>query len=97
MHGMTSSVPELDPRATSVEITNDELTVVLMDGRRLAVPLSWFPRLRGASNDQRRNYELLGGGSGIRWPELDEDLSVAGLLRGVRAPGGETRAGADGK
>ncbi|MEZ4333074.1 MAG: DUF2442 domain-containing protein [Myxococcota bacterium] len=94
---MTSSAPELDPRATSVEITNDELVVVLMDGRRLSVPLSWFPRLRDASRDQRRNYELLGGGSGIRWPGLDEDLSVAGLLRGVRAPGGGARGGTDGK
>jgi hypothetical protein len=87
---MTSSAAELHPRVTAVDVTDDELTVVFTDGRRLAVPLSWFPRLRNASASQRANFELLGRGSGIRWPELDEDLSVEGLLRGIRAPGGGT-------
>ena len=82
------SAPGLDPRAVEVEITEDELTVVLLVGRRLSVPLIWFPKLRKASPKQRSNFELLGGGIGIHWPDIDEDLSVQGLFRGVRAPGG---------
>lgn len=84
---MTSSALSLDPRAVGVEISDDALTVVLMDGRRLSVPLMGFPRLLTASPKERANFELLGRGIGIHWPEIDEDLSVQGLLRGVRAPG----------
>ena len=62
---MTSSTPSLDPRAVEVKFPDDELTVVLMDGRRLSVPLIWFPRLFTASLKQRSNFELLGGGIGI--------------------------------
>ena len=82
---MSSSLPSADARAETVQITEDELVVVLTDGRRIASPLAWFPRLQRASGAQRENYELLGDGAGIRWPEVDEDLSVAGLLRGVRS------------
>jgi Protein of unknown function (DUF2442) len=85
---MTYSFPGLDLRAAEVEISDDELTVVLTDGRRLSVPLTWFPRLLRATLKERSNYELLGGGIGIHWPDIDEDLSVEGLFRGVRAPGG---------
>ncbi len=85
---MSSSAAEHLPRATHVDCSNDELTVSLEDGRRLSVPLSWFPRLLDASPTERNNFELLGGGLGIHWPDLDEDLSIEGLLRGVRAPRG---------
>ena len=84
---MTSSFRSLRTRAVEVSVSEDELIVVLADGRRLSVPLVWFPRLKRATPKQRSNFEILGGGIGIRWPEIDEDLSVDGLLRGVRAPG----------
>lgn len=83
---MNSSVPNTDPRAERVEIDQDALVVDLADGRRIAVPLAWFPRLLHATEEQRRNWELLGAGEGIHWPDIDEDISVAGLLRGTPAP-----------
>ncbi|HEU4429129.1 MAG TPA: DUF2442 domain-containing protein [Myxococcota bacterium] len=66
-----------------MRVTADELIVVLHDGRRLSVPLDWFPRLQRASEGQRNQFELLGGGLGIHWPALDEDLSVRGVLLGI--------------
>lgn len=81
---MSTSAVEVHPLAQGVEFTHDDLVVSLMDGRRVIVPLVWFPRLTNATAEQLRHYELLGGGEGIYWPELDEDLSVAGLLRGSR-------------
>jgi len=81
--GMSSSLPSADPRAKEVSISDDELSVLLADGRRISVPLVWFPRLLHATPAQRSNYQLLGEGQGIHWPEVDEDLSVAGLLRGT--------------
>ncbi len=83
---MTSRTVRLAPRAVEVDISEDELTVLLADGRRLSVPLAWFPRLQRTTPNGRSNFELLGGGIGIHWPDIDEDLSVQGLLRGVRAP-----------
>jgi hypothetical protein len=83
---MSSSVVEVDPRAQDVDVTEDELTVSLADGRRVSVPLAWFPRLLHASPAQRSNWQLLGDGVGIHWPDVDEDLSVAGILRGSPAP-----------
>ncbi|HTR38031.1 MAG TPA: DUF2442 domain-containing protein [Bryobacteraceae bacterium] len=80
---MNSSVVEIRPKAREVSISDDELMVLLADGRTISVPLVWFPRLRHASSGQRQNFELLGDGEGIHWPDLDEDLSVAGLLRGT--------------
>ena len=80
---MSSSLPSVDPRAKEVSISEDELSVLLADGRRISVPLVWFPRLLRATPAQRSNYQLLGEGQGIHWPEIDEDLSVAGLLRGT--------------
>lgn len=80
---MSSSLPNVDPRAKEVTVTEDELIVVLADGRRVAVPLAWFPRLLRATPDQRGNFEILGDGVGVHWPDVDEDLSVAGLLRGT--------------
>jgi hypothetical protein len=68
-------------------VDDRDLHVELEDGRRIAVPLSWFPRLLAATAEQRSRFELLGDGEGIHWPDVDEDLSVAGLLRGTAAPG----------
>lgn len=82
---MSSSATDRAPRAVGVECSCEDLTVVLADGRRLSVPLSWFPRLQDAPPESRVKFELLGGGVGIHWPGLDEDLSIEGLLRGVRA------------
>lgn len=83
---MSSSLVEVNPRAREVSVSEDELTVSLADGRRISVPLAWFPRLLHASPAQRSNWELLGDGEGIHWPDVDEDLSVAGILRGTPAP-----------
>ena len=70
----------LDPTATDVEISDALLHVALADGRELAVPLVWFPRLRDTTPEQRRHWRLIGRGAGIHWPDLDEDVSVRGLL-----------------
>jgi hypothetical protein len=80
---MSSSLPSIDARAKEISFTEDELVVLLADGRRISVPLTWFPRLLRATAAQRENFELLGDGVGIHWPDIDEDLSVAGLLRGT--------------
>jgi hypothetical protein len=82
---MSSSVVETNPLALDIQVTNDELIVALADGRRISVPLAWFPRLLHATPQQRSKWELLGNGQGIHWPEVDEDLSVEGLLAGRRA------------
>jgi len=81
---MTSSSVEAKPLAREVSFTETELIVSLVDGRRLAVPLVWYPRLARASRAQLGRWEILGRGEGIRWPDLDEDLSVAGMMRGDR-------------
>ena len=75
-----------DERVAEVEITDDELTVRLMDGRTISVPLVWYPRLSNATPEQRKNWQIIGGGYGIHWEEIDEDLSTEGLLRGAPAP-----------
>jgi hypothetical protein len=72
---------ELDATAIDLSTDDSSLRVVLADGRELAVPLEWFPRLRDATPEQRRNWRFIGRGQGIHWPDVDEDISVAGLLR----------------
>ena len=84
---MSTSPIERRALARSVVVSDDELTVHLADGRAISVPLVWFPRLVNASPTARSNWELLGDGDGIHWPEADEDLSVEGLLAGNRARG----------
>jgi hypothetical protein len=79
---MSTLAVEIHPLAQNVEFTDDDLIVSLVDGRKVTVPLVWFPRLSRATKTQLENYELLGDGEGIHWPEIDEDMSVAGLLRG---------------
>lgn len=83
---MNTSTLETTARAREVVVSDTELIVHLKDGRSVSVPLTWFPRLLEATVEQRANFELLGDGEGIHWPDADEDLSVAGILRGVRAP-----------
>jgi hypothetical protein len=73
-----------DPRALHVAVRRGYLVVDLVDGRQVRVPVSWFPRLAQATQTQREEWELLDEGRGIRWPAIDEDLSVAGLLHGRR-------------
>ena len=70
------------PTATVVVVTEDTLTVDLSDGRTLSVPLGWYPRLLYGSAAERQRWQLIGQGVGIHWPELDEDISVEGLLAG---------------
>jgi hypothetical protein len=84
---MTSSAqsPDADIRVREVAVNEDELTVRLMDGRTLSVPVAWYPRLAEATPDQRADWQIAGGGYGIHWPQIDEDLSTEGLLRGARA------------
>lgn len=89
---MSTSGPSVDPRAVEVSVGEDELSVSLADGRRVSVPLAWFPRLLHASPEARQDWRLVGDGEGIHWPQIDEDLSVAGLLRGTAAPGSSKRA-----
>jgi hypothetical protein len=78
---MPTSAIKPDATAVDVQVTDDRIIVVLADGRELAAPLAWFPRLVDATSDQRRNWRLIGRGHGIHWPDVDEDISVASLLK----------------
>lgn len=69
-----------DPTAIDVEVSDAALRIVLSDGRELTAPLAWFPRLRDATVEQRRNWEPIGRGHGLHWPDVDEDISVRMLL-----------------
>jgi Protein of unknown function (DUF2442) len=84
------SISEVKPgeRVKDVRFTDDVLTVDLLDGRTISVPLVWYPRLLAATPQQRANWRVAGGRSGIHWPDVDEDLSTEGLLRGAPAPRG---------
>jgi len=82
---MSTLVTERDVFAESVQFSEDSMTVRLDDGRSLSVPLAWYPRLLDGTEAERRSYELIGQGEGIHWPELDEDISVEGLLAGRRS------------
>lgn len=87
---MSSSVIEVRPAlAHTVEVTDEALVVDLTDGRTLSVPLAWYPRLAYGTPTQRSKWRLIGRGVGIHWPELDEDISVEGLLAGQ--PSGESQ------
>jgi hypothetical protein len=78
---MPISAVKLDASAVDVRLSNEHVLVVLADGRELAAPLAWFPRLAEATDEQRRNWRLIGRGHGIHWPDEDEDISVESLLR----------------
>lgn len=88
---MTSSALESEtPVATAVTVTEDTLNVDLSDGRSIAVPLAWYPRLLHATQVERNQWRLIGKGHGIHWEDIDEDISVEGLLAGKHS--GESRA-----
>jgi hypothetical protein len=87
-----SSAPSSDERVLDVQFTDDAFSVSLRDGRVITVPLVWYPRLLDATDAQRKNWKIAGGGYGIHWPEIDEDLSTEGLLRGAPAPRAPVRA-----
>lgn len=87
---MTTSTIEVQiPNVEDVTVTEDTLTAELADGRTISIPLAWYPRLVNATPEERDNWELLGDGQGIRWPDLDEDISTEGLIAG--RPSGESQ------
>lgn len=83
---MTISAKITDERVLDARCNEHNLIVDLMDGRTISVPLAWYPRLFHATPEARAVWEVCGGGFGIHWPEIDEDLSTEGLLRGAPAP-----------
>ena len=83
---MSTSDPRPGEQVKDVRVSDDTLTVDLLDGRTIAVPLAWYPRLLHGTSEQLRNWKRCGSGYGIHWPDLDEDLSTEGLLRGAPAP-----------
>ena len=86
---ITSTIEAQIPEAENVMITEDTLMAELSDGRTISVPLAWYPRLVHATQEERNNWELIGEGQGIHWPDLDEDLSVEGMIAG--RPSGESQ------
>jgi hypothetical protein len=84
---MTTSEPKAGERITGVRVDDDALTIDLLDGRTLTVPLAWYPRLLHATRSQRSRWEIIGGGYVVHWPDVDEHLSAQGLLAGAPAPG----------
>jgi Protein of unknown function (DUF2442) len=90
---MNTSEGRPGERVRDVRFTEDVLIVDLLDGRTISVPLVWFPRLLSATPEQRANWRVAGGGFGIHWPDVDEDLSTEGLLRGAPAPRGSAPTG----
>lgn len=82
---MSTLTLEQDPVAVNVEVTGDKFIVDLADGRSLVVPLSWYPRLLHGVETERRNWQLLGDGYAIEWPDLDEHIGVDGLVAGRRS------------
>src|SRR5437867_5938462 len=75
-----------NPRAIGLTFKSEYMIVQLEDGREIAIPLAWYPRLANASSAERKKFQWIGKGTGIHWPKLDEDLSVEGLLSGQKSP-----------
>jgi hypothetical protein len=86
----TSRIEIMVPDAVGVEVTDDTLTVELSDGRAISVPLAWYPRLQHGTPEERGHWRLIGKGQGVHWEDLDEDISVEGLLAGRQS--GESQA-----
>lgn len=83
---MNIAVRATEPKLLSVQISEDEITAFLVDGRTISVPLAWSWRLSEATSEQRLYFEIIGDGIGIHWPDIDEDISVEGMLFGFPAP-----------
>lgn len=83
MNSLETEIQE--PKAKSIKISDDSLSVDLFDGRTIIVPLLWYPRLWHGSNEERNNFELIDEGSIIHWPDLDEDLSLSGIVAGRKS------------
>jgi len=83
---MSTAANIVEPRVMSMDVTDDEIIAHLVDGRTISVPLVWSWRLAEATPEQRQHWEILGDGHGIRWPDIDEDISVEGMLHGSPAP-----------
>ena len=81
-----STLTDVRPRISGVSVSANAITVCLVDGRKVSVPLDWSWRLAGATPAPRKNFEIIGKGVGIHWPDIDEDLSIEGMLRGARVP-----------
>lgn len=82
---MNIAVQQTEPRLLDVHVTDDEIVVFLADGRTVKVPLAWSWRLAEASEKARQNFRIIGDGLGIHWPDVDEDISVDGILGGIPA------------
>ena len=80
-----STVANVEARIQSVSVTDDMISAQLVDGRMISVPLAWSWRLSEATPEQRSKFEIIGSGSGIHWPDIDEDISVEGMLHGIPA------------
>lgn len=80
-----STVLKADPRITTIRVTDESIVAELADGRTIGVPLAWSWRLAEATPEQRANWRLTGSGEGVHWPDIDEDISVRGMLDGVPA------------
>ena len=85
-----STAPNVNPRIQSVSVSDDLISAQLLDGRTISVPLAWSWRLSEATLEQRSRFEIIGSGSGIHWPDIDEDISVEGMLHGI--PAGRPRS-----
>jgi hypothetical protein len=83
---MNTAVKLQEVRIKDIYITEDTITAYLVDGRMISVPLAWSWRLSEATPEQRSHYEIIGDGQGVRWPDIDEDISAEGMLYGVPAP-----------
>lgn len=90
---MSIAINVTEPRALGIEITENEIIAHLVDGRTISVPLAWSWRLSEATAEQRQNFEIIGDGQGIHWPDIDEDISVEGMLWGspARRPKGSSK------
>jgi hypothetical protein len=82
---MSIAVYIIEPRIKSIHVSGDEITAHLVDGRTISVPLAWSWRLSDATAEQRANYQIIGDGQGIHWPDVDEDISVEGMFSGIPA------------
>lgn len=80
-----NTVVNSEPRIVAIEVTEDTITAQLADGRTISVPLTWSWRLSNATPEQRNNFEIIGIGDGVHWPDIDEDISARGMLYGVPA------------